>query len=699
MLKPNLKTKFKTIRFNFKTIKARILFLLLPLVILSMLVLAVISYETSKKIINQEIQNKMSIQLDQTITSIQKSLSEHSKMPEILARTVEVDGIQMSKEQYIALLKQYAAVNKDTYGTGIWFEPYKYRPGLEYFGPYVSKEKEEIVYRDDYSSFEYDYPHWDWYQVGKSTKERVAWSEPYIDEVSKRAIVIATAPFYDANHQFMGVTTATIDLSSIQKMVGDIKIGKTGRAFLICSNGMYITNDDPSKSMTVNIKDDENRSLAELGKNMTKISTKYAIGEFEDSHGKNGVYYALIPETGWILAIAMPQKELYEPLRNLMYQLIPVIILVVIVIICIILNFSAYITGNIKKVLIFGNGLESGDLTQSIDIQTGDELGTLARALNKAVYNIRLLVAEILGGAEDLSASSEELSAAAQEINAKMNMVTEATRQISDGVQGLSATTEEVNASSEEIVSTTIELEEKTNDGKRSSAEIQKRAFEIKTRARKSIENTTVIFADKNEKILKAIEQGRIVKEVEKMANSIESIASQTNLLSLNAAIEAARAGEAGRGFAIVAEEVRKLAEQSSQTVTNITSMVGQVQNAFDRLSLSSAEILDFIEKEVKPDYQLLFETSTQYEKDAEAIQDMSREISLGTETITETIKQVNGAIQSVSALAEESAASSEEIMHNIDETTRAMEEIARSSQNQSELAEKLNVMVGKFKI
>ena len=148
-----------------------------------------------------------------------------------------------------------------------------------------------------------------------------------------------------------------------------------------------------------------------------------------------------------------------------------------------------------------------------------------------------------------------------------------------------------------------------------------------------------------------------------------------------------------------MADEVRKLAEQSSETVSGIYGMVGQVQAAFNNLSESGQDVLDYIGTNVKNDYDFLENSGIQYEQDAEFVNKMVEEISASSRQMSEVIDQVNEAIQNVSATAEESAASSSEILNSINEITMAVHEVAKSAQTQAEQAEKLTEMVRKFKI
>lgn len=353
----------------------------------------------------------------------------------------------------------------------------------------------------------------------------------------------------------------------------------------------------------------------------------------------------------------------------------------------------------INKILKFSEDVSNGVLNKSIELTSKDEIGMIAEKLNIAGESIKTLVKEIMQSTDHMNASSQELSATTEEISSMMSSVNESTNQIAKGSQNLSSVTEEISASTQEIDENITKLSLKANEAANSSADIKKRAISIKEKASSSIEEGKTIYDEKRKNIIKAIEDGKIVSEVKTMSASIASISEQTNLLALNAAIEAARAGEQGKGFAVVAEEVRKLSEESSKSVKSISQMVIAVESAFNNISKSGNEMLDYIANVVTPNYQLFMDTGIQYEKDAEFINDMSNGINNSLNQIKEVVSQVNTAIEDAASTAEQSASGSEEIIGSVNEVTKAIEDISLSSQSQAELSQKISQMVNKFTV
>ncbi|MGK0468643.1 methyl-accepting chemotaxis protein [Clostridium sp.] len=380
-------------------------------------------------------------------------------------------------------------------------------------------------------------------------------------------------------------------------------------------------------------------------------------------------------------------------------QTTTIIVIGLVVAIILGLIISVTISRQLKKVLIVAQALGENDLSKTVDIDTKDEIGILAKALNKAITNLKTLLREISESSTDINATSEELSATTEEISAKMEVMNESVRQVTLGAEQLSATTEEVNATTESIAENVSDITKRAHNGNIIAIDIEKKAKQVKENAENNFSTANKLYLEKQASILKAIEDGAVVSQVKIMADEIGHISNQTNLLALNAAIEAARAGEQGKGFSVVADEVKKLAEASSTTVQRIQSVTEKVQQAFHNLSSNAQDVLNFIDNKVTPDYQLSVDTGKQYGDDAIIFKDLSTDIGNSMNIVNKTVFEIKKAIETVSSTSEESVSSSEEILTSVDESVMAIAEITKASQNQAILAEKLNNMVQKFKL
>ncbi len=363
------------------------------------------------------------------------------------------------------------------------------------------------------------------------------------------------------------------------------------------------------------------------------------------------------------------------------------------------LLMSRYIKNSLNKGILLAESIGNGDLTLQLKYKNKDEFGTLLNALNKSQENLKQLLIEIMTESHQVSASSQELSATIDELSSDFNSINDNTENIVRDVMDINAVTEELSATIEQVDSGITQLSSIADNGHEQSNEIRKRADSIKSQGIKSKQLADQIYADKQDSMIKAIKQGKVVEEILSILNAISNIAEQTNLLSLNASIESARAGEAGKGFAVVANEIRKLAEKSTEYANEINHVITDVQEAFHDLEESSMDLLNFIDQQVRSDYDLLVSTGESYDHDAIFVNEFSQDTASMSQEMNASTEEISSVIQSIANNMQSTTYSSEEILNSMSKTSQSVDKISTMASKQSEIAESLNALIQKFKI
>ncbi|MCR5800820.1 MAG: methyl-accepting chemotaxis protein [Lachnospiraceae bacterium] len=274
-----------------------------------------------------------------------------------------------------------------------------------------------------------------------------------------------------------------------------------------------------------------------------------------------------------------------------------------------------------------------------------DEVGLIAKALGKTRENLREMVALIAGAGNKVDTNVTELKQTIDKIGKICEDNSATTEELAAGMEETAATTTTIANKAEDVQVNAESIDKLAKEGTQLSSEVSKRATELAATTEKASKRTMDIYEDVKVKSEDAINASHAVNKINELAEAIMAISSQTGLLALNASIEAARAGEAGRGFAVVATEIGNLATQTSETVKNIGGIVGEVNDAVEKMADCLTQTTSFLETNVLNDYQEFGKVSEQYRTDAETFGDSMDTIKSQIEALANDINQIVTAI------------------------------------------------------
>ena len=524
--------------------------------------------------------------------------------------------------------------------------------------------------------------------------DTVAYSPIYEDLITKDLLVTVGHPIY-RNGQKVGVAGIDISLKPILAKTENMKTGETSYTFVLNSVGDFITH--PKYQKTDNIANINNEELYNFYQ--TVLKDGIAVRTIKVDGVEEVVRGSKIGNTGWVIANAIDVNELYAPVKKMMVTLVIMGVIIIALLVGVISTFTLNISKAIDQMKDFANKLAEGDFAKcEFNINREDEIGSLGRDLVSMRDRLRDVISKVSSSAQMVAASSEELTASSDESSQSSAQIIKVITDVAMGAdkQVLSVETalgtverivkeiDNMSKSSAEMAGKASEMAEKAGVGN----QIVNKAIGQMDSLGKSVDTSSVLIGQLGERS----------KEIGEIVNTISGIAGQTNLLALNAAIEAARAGEHGRGFAVVADEVRKLAEQSQVSAKHISELIGKIQND----TQSVVQSMNVGTTEVKAGAEAVNNAGTIFRDIYKMIGEVNREIIATQKAVEEMIKASNEAdvaVMEIEEISKKTAEGTGTASAATEEQSATIQEVAGASRALAELAQELQKLVNSFKI
>jgi methyl-accepting chemotaxis protein len=603
-------------------------------------------------------------------------IEQHSKLIDLLSKDANVMGVYKKENQ------------EDVWMKKLFYSIIKSYPDVMYV--YVGlKDKRMYSVPEDELPEGYDPTSRPWYQAAVAKPGQIIITEPYAD-ASTGKLVVTIAKTVQTEEGIVGVVALDFDISKLSDAL--LSKGKELGYLnaIVSAEGNIIMHSDKTL-IGKNVKDQE------FFQKMVSGPDSGVLG-YTFNNAKRITGYKKLPN-GWIYATLVLEKNLMKEVNLQMLISVSITIVAIVLGVIVALFISrVFVVKPINFIVDKAEKIASGDLTVRIDYSSKDEIGKLAAALDKMVLALKEIAttierdsqtvkqeaSQVAAVSEEVSATIEELTAQVDSVNSNVNNASAAIEEMTSGIEEVAASAQNVAHASQKLSQEAQKVSQLANEGQKAIL---------------SIADVIVQTREKADVTFQIVEKlSESAKNIGEIVDTINSIAEQTNLLALNAAIEAARAGEAGRGFAVVADEIRKLAEESKQATQNIANILRGIVDNSMKASDATKETVEIVNKA----YSESGLVKSQFEQILQSIVRMSQM----TENLAASAQEQSAAAEEMSSAMDSASKSMVSVVEQMNEVTMAIKQqadaisnVARTAENLDDIAEKLVETVRRFKI